>query len=566
MFAPGEVGSRRGRTFGALKGESDYGYGPDVPVVIRPRKEPMQSLAARIILLWGWRRSLVAFLAGALAVLSQAPYDFFPVCFVSFPILVWLLDGASGERGDGAIRRYITIFGIGWWFGLGYFLFGLWWIGKALLVDAEAFAWALPLAVLGLPAGLAVFYGIACVIARSCWPDGLGRIVALACGFGLAEWLRATLLTGFPWNAIGYAAMPIPLLMQSVHVVGLFGINALAVFVFAAPAVLGSGRHRRITLSAAVLLAAVHAGYGAWVLAAPVEYARKLSIRIVQPSVPQGGKWDPAMRDEILARLIDLSGRPTTKGRAPELIVWPETALPFLLTDRPDALAAMGNMLADGQLLVLGAVRSEAGTAEGEPVRYYNATVAIDDNGEIVDAIDKVHLVPFGEYLPFERLFRQVGLRAVAETVGGFSPGAHRRALQVTPAIAAEPMICYEVIFPGEVALPEVDFILNLTNDAWFGNTPGPYQHFRQAQVRAVEAGLPLVRSANNGISGVVDRSGRVVDAYALDVTGALDVELQIPVKKSHISVAPKMIGVLTILLLAIIACGMSVLARLRST
>ncbi|WP_187969531.1 apolipoprotein N-acyltransferase [Aquibium microcysteis] len=526
----------------------------------------MQSLAARIILLWGWRRSLVAFLAGALAVLSQAPYDFFPVCLVSFPVLVWLLDGASGERGDGLLRRYATVFGIGWWFGFGYFLFGLWWVGQALLVDADSFAWALPLAMLGLPAGLAVFYGVACAVARSCWSDGVGRIVALGCGFGLAEWLRATVLTGFPWNAIGYAAMPIPLLMQSAHLVGLFGINALAVFVFAAPAVLGSGRHRRVTLSAAALLAAAHAGYGAWTLATPDENTRGLSIRIVQPSVPQGGKWDPAMRDEILARLIDLSRRPTTKGGTPELIVWPETALPFLLTERPDALAAIGAMLSEGQLLVLGAVRSETGSAEGEPIRYYNATVAIDDRGEIVDAIDKVHLVPFGEYLPFEWLFRRVGLRAVADTVGGFSSGVQRRTLLLTSGIKADPMICYEVIFPGEVALPEADLILNLTNDAWFGNTPGPYQHFRQAQLRAVEAGLPLVRSANNGISGFVDRKGRVIDAFALDAIGALDVELQIPVEKTHISVAPKMIGVLTMLLLAIIACGMTVLARLRSS
>ncbi|RST87560.1 apolipoprotein N-acyltransferase [Aquibium carbonis] len=525
----------------------------------------MQSLAARIILLWGWQRSLVAFLAGALAVLSQAPYDFFPVCFVSFPVLVWLLDGATGERGDGWVRRLSTVFGIGWWFGFGYFVFGLWWIGKALLVDAEAFAWALPLAILGLPAGLAVFYGFACVVARLCWPDGLGRIAALAFGFGLAEWLRATVLTGFPWNAIGYAAMPIPLLMQSVYVVGLFGISALSVFVFAAPAVLASDRQRRITLALATLVATAHVAYGAWSLAVPVDVARKLSIRIVQPSIPQGGKWDPEMRDEILARLLELSARPTTNGRTPELIVWPETALPFLLTDRPDALAAIGGMLVEGQLLVLGAVRSEPGTAAGEPTRYYNATVAIDHRGEIVDAVDKVHLVPFGEYLPLEGLFQRFGLRTVAETVGGFSPGVERRPISVAPSISAEPMICYEVIFPGEVAIAEADFILNLTNDAWFGNTPGPYQHFRQAQVRAVESGRLLVRSANNGISGIVDRSGRVVDAYALDVIGVLDSELLIPVEKSHVSEARKFGGVSTILLLAIIACGMNVLVRLRS-
>jgi apolipoprotein N-acyltransferase len=270
------------------------------------------------------------------------------------------------------------------------------------------------------------------------------------------------------------------------------------------------------------------------------------------------------MRDEILARLLDLTARPTTNGGKPALIVWPETALPFLLTDRPDALAAIGDTLVEGQLLILGAVRSEPGTAAGQTTRYYNATVAINDAGEIVDAVDKVHLVPFGEYLPFEGLFRRFGLRTVAETVGGFSPGAERRSLSVAPSIRADPMICYEVIFPGEVAVPGTDFILNLTNDAWFGNTPGPYQHFRQAQVRAVEAGMPLVRSANNGISGIVDRSGRVVDAYGLDVIGVLDVELPIPARNAQVYEAGKLGGISTILLLAIIACGMNVLARLR--
>jgi apolipoprotein N-acyltransferase len=526
----------------------------------------MENLAARVILLWGWRRALVAFCAGGLAVFAQAPYDFFPVCLVSFPVLVWLLDGATGERGDGFLRRMRVCFGIGWWFGLGYFLLGLWWVGQALLVEAETFAWALPLAVLGLPAGLAVFFGIATAVARSCWPDGLGRIAALAVGFALAEWLRATVLTGFPWNAIGYAAMPVPMLMQSVSVIGLDGMNALAVFVFAMPALIASDRHRRSGLALAALLAAGHAGYGYVAMMRPGEVARELTVRIVQPSVPQGGKWDPQMRDAILARLLELSaGPPTIGGSAPQLIVWPETALPFLLTDRPDALVAMGDMLQEGQLLVLGAVRAEPATAAGGRPRYYNSILAIDDAGRIVDAVDKVHLVPFGEYLPFEDVLRGIGLRAVADTVGGFAAGAERRALAIAPGVTAEPMICYEIIFPSEVAVPDADVILNLTNDAWFGDTPGPYQHFRQAQVRAVETGRPLLRSANNGISAVVDRNGRVVDALALDAVGALDVTVQIPVIKSHDIGRQKLNGVLTILLLAIFACGMNAMVRLRS-
>src|SRR6185312_2591105 len=251
----------------------------------------MERLAGRIILLWGWRRALTAFLAGALAVLSQAPFDFFAVCFVSFPVLVWLLDGATSAPA-GPMRRLMPAFVTGWWFGFGYFLAGLWWIGGAVLVEADSFAWALPLAVVGIPALLALFYGLACAVARLLWSDGIGRIAALAFGFGLAEWLRTFLFTGFPWNAIGYAAMPIPLLMQSVSVVGMIGMNALAVFVFAMPALLAAQRHLRLGMALATLLAAAHVAFGHVRLNAPVETkGENLSVRIVQPSIDLSEKW-----------------------------------------------------------------------------------------------------------------------------------------------------------------------------------------------------------------------------------------------------------------------------------
>lgn len=527
----------------------------------------MEDLAARVILLWGWRRALAAFVAGALAVLTQAPYDFFPAGFVSFTLLVWLLDGATTERGDGALRRARAWFSVGWWFGLGYFLAGLWWVGQALLVDAENFAWALPFAILGLPALLALFYGVATTVARLMWSDGIGRVAAMAFGFGLAEWLRATILTGFPWNAIGYAAMPMPLLMQSVSVVGLFAMNALAVFVFAMPALLASDRHRRAGLALGVVLVAAHVGFGALRIAEarPEDGTRDLRVRVVQPSVPQDGKWEPAYRDSIAAKLLDLSRRAPRDGAVtPELIVWPETALPYLLTDRPDALAAIGEMLQAGQRLLLGAVRSEGGA---EAARYYNSVIAINDAGEIADAVDKVRLVPFGEFLPFQDVAEHLGFRTIAETIGGFSAGAARHALTVSEGIRALPMICYEIIFPGEAERAEggADLIVNVTNDAWFGDTPGPYQHFRQAQVRAVEAGMPLVRAANNGISAVVDEKGRILDAFAIDAVGVIDATVRVGAARPPALGSPPLNSLLILLFFATLACGMKLLQRIRS-
>jgi apolipoprotein N-acyltransferase len=526
----------------------------------------MERLAGKIILLGGWRRSAAAFLAGAFAVLALAPFDFFATCLVSFPVLVWLLDGAAGEPGAGLLRRFAPAFGVGWWFGFGYFIAGLWWVGNAVLVDGEGFEWALPFAVVALPAVLALFYGLAAVLARLLWTDDIGRIAAMAFAFGVAEWLRATLFTGFPWNAIGYAAMPVPLLMQPVSMAGLFGMNALAVFVFSMPALFAGRRHRALGLGLALVLVAADLGYGYFCLSMPASgSAKSLEVRIVQPVIDQSEKWDKAVRDRIFNHLIELTRSPVAKGATkPELIVWPETAVPFLFTERPDALAKLGEALDKGQLLLTGAVRAEGGTGAG--ARFYNSVLAINDAGEIADAVDKLHLVPFGEYVPFQRLLGRLGVDKLVELPGQFSAGTDRHTIKLPNGAAALPFICYEIIFPGEGdrEARSADLIVNVTNDAWFGNTPGPYQHFRQAEVRAVELGLPLVRAANNGISAVVDAHGRVLDALAINAVGVIDASLKLERGHNPHVGTPATNGFLTIIVFGLAAAAMKLTGRRR--
>lgn len=486
----------------------------------------MVNLAGRIMLLSGWRRSLLAFVAGALATLSQPPFDFFAICFVSFPVLVWLLDGAVGKGEAGPFGKLLPAAAIGWWFGFGYFVAGLWWIGNALLVNSADFAWALPFAVLGLPAVLAVFYALAAVLARLVWSDGLGRLFALAFGFGVAEWLRSFVLTGFPWNAIGYAAMPVPVLMQSDAVVGLYAMNALAVFVFAAPALIADRRYRRTGLALALVLVVLDVGFGVWRLDTAPPLKSGPEIRIVQPSIAQDVKWDPAVRARIFDKLLALSAGPPAAGKPrPSIIVWPETAVPYVLSDTPGALARIGDMLQPGQVLVTGAVREEPAAGDGG-ARYYNSIYSIGDDGRVIDAADKVHLVPFGEYLPLDGLLKLFGMQEVVETPGGFTAGTSRHSLKISDTLSVLPLVCYEAIFPDELGFTGKSpfAIVNVTNDAWFGRTPGPYQHLRQAQLRAVEEGLPLIRAANNGLSAVVDPYGRIVDGLALDAVGTVDV------------------------------------------
>jgi apolipoprotein N-acyltransferase len=487
----------------------------------------MERLAGTVMLLSGTRRALVAFLAGLIGVLALPPFGFFAALFVSFTLLVWLIDGATAVPEAGLLRRLMPAFRVGWFFGFGYFVGGLWWLGNALLVEADSFAWALPFAVLGLPAVLALYYGLATALARLFWSDGMGRIAALAFAFGIGEWLRGTLLTGFPWNAIGYGAMPVPLLMQSAGILGIAGVNALAVFVFAAPALIATRRGRGFGLTLAALLFAGHVGYGCYALyVVPMPEAEKTVIRLVQPVIDQAMKLDDSARAEIFERHLSLSAEaPEEGGERPDIVIWPETSIPFILTDNPDALVRIADVLEDDQVLIAGAVRTES-AGSGKAPRYYNSIYAIDGKGQIIAAADKVHLVPFGEYMPFADVFESLGVSAVAMP-GGFSAAREHQLLNALGK-GFYPLICYEAIFPSEIngSADEAAALLNVTNDAWFGTTPGPYQHFQQARLRAVERGLPLIRAANNGISAIVDAKGQVVSGLAHDVSGIVDATL----------------------------------------
>jgi apolipoprotein N-acyltransferase len=526
----------------------------------------LRRLIDRISLLSGWRRYGLAFLMGALASFALPPYDFPAVAFAAFPILVWLLDGAAGNAGQGLVRRLLPAAFIGWWFGFGYFVFGLWWIGNALLVDAANFAWAIPFAIFGLPAFLAVFYALAAVLARLIWSDGLGRIFALAFGFGAAEWLRSFILTGFPWNAIGYAAMPVPVLMQSSAVVGLLAMNALAVIIFAMPALFHERKSRFAGIAIMLILISAHAGYGVFRLSSAQIKPEGPLVRIVQPSISQDLKWDAEARRGIFDKYLAMTaGKPEAGKAKPQIIVWPETAVPYILTKTPQALKAIADTLAEGQVLLAGAIRVDESAQNMAPL-YYNTIYAINSAGEITGAADKVHLVPFGEYVPLESVLRRIGVSEVVELPGGFSAASARRSLEVVSGFTILPLICYEAIFPDEMSYQgaAADAIVNVTNDAWYGDTPGPYQHFRQAQLRAVEQGLPMIRAANNGLSGVVDPYGRIIDALALDAVGVIDVQLPRRVELPWGDRARKVQFIVVLLAALIVALRYFLLGRRR--
>ncbi len=501
------------------------------------------SLANAVILARGRRRVLMAFLAGAASALALAPINFWPVLFLTFPPLVWLLDGVASAQWDG-IR---AAFGIGWWFGFGYFLSGLYWIGSAFLVDAETFGWMLPFAVTLLPAGLAVFTGVGFVAARLLWTPGRLRLLTLAAALSSAEWLRGHMFTGFPWNAFGYALTTLLPLAESVAIFGIWGLTFVAVAVFATPAVLADGERRSLTpvVLAGCALATL-AAYGGLRLAGnPTETVDGVHLRIMQPNIPQGERFSYAAKTQIMNRYVLMSQRAgeaepptyppllagqggvgTSSGlRGVTHLIWPESAFPFFLTREPDALSAIADMLGPNTTLITGAARPAEPVPGRSEKRAYNSVYVIDHSGSILATYDKLHLVPFGEYLPFQDLLERAGLMQLTNVPGGFLPGEQRRKIAVPGAPDMLPLICYEAIFPGE-AVPDgqrPSWLLNLTNDAWFGISSGPYQHLQQARVRAIEEGLPLIRAANSGISAVIDPLGRVIAALPLGHDGLLD-------------------------------------------
>jgi apolipoprotein N-acyltransferase len=518
----------------------------------------MFALATMIVNATGWRRGLIALAAGAIGALTQAPFDFIPAFVIPMIVAVWLIDGSAALNQKAAgprpawrpWRPWLGLplaarraFSVGWLWGFGYFVAGLWWLGEAFLVDTDPFAWALPLGVFGLPAALALCQGLGFMLARLLWRPGPSRIFVLAGALGFTEWVRGHILTGFPINTLGMALGGNLVTAQLASLIGLYGLTIVAILIFSSPATLTdkplSGLAWRPTIAALVALGAIY-GFGFLRLRqAKTEVVPGIALRIMQPNLALDDKFRPENRDAILDHYLSLSALDRDSDSLDEtVLIWPESAFPFILSRDAEALAKIGDALPLGSVLVTGAARAEEtpatlfksfGLPSSKLVRpkYFNAVQVIGSGGIILDSYDKVHLVPFGEYLPLQSILERLGLHHFVHIPGGFQAGLKRKALKVPGLPPVAPLICYEAIFPGEVLSEEPGaarpgFLLNVTNDGWFGLTPGPYQHFAQSRLRAIEEGLPLIRAANTGISAIVDPYGRIVAQLPLGVEGLL--------------------------------------------
>ena len=490
----------------------------------RPAAARLAALAGMLDGAGGWRRSAIAAGLGALAATALPPGHALPVLVVSFTGLVWLIH-ASRTPWRAALA--------GWWFGFAHFIACIYWIGAALLTDPSRFGWLVVPAVVGLSAGFALFPALAAFAARLPALPLPARVVALAVAWTAAEWLRGTVLGGFPMNLMGTVWAPSVGMIQGAALAGVYGLSFVTVLAAAAPAALAMPRTderlgRRPWLLPAVafaLLAAVWVGGQARLALAPGQVPTDVDLRLVQANIKQSLKWKEGERAAALALHVRLSHQP---GReAADVVIWPEAAATFYVDESRPVRAFVSQAAPPGGHLITGAPRRTR--SAGRTIAYWNSLHVLDPQGEFGASYDKHHLVPFGEYVPLRSL---IPLPLLSYGARGHSPGPGPRTLEVPGLPPFSPLICYEAIFPGAVVADEgapgerPAWLINVTNDAWFGHTAGPYQHFQAARLRAVEEGMPLVRAANTGISAVVDSYGRVVGRLGLGEAGVLDAPL----------------------------------------
>ncbi|MGR3698885.1 MAG: apolipoprotein N-acyltransferase [Roseovarius sp.] len=448
-------------------------------------------------------RLLVLGALGAMAALGQAPVGAWPLSVLGFALAYGLFRRAAGGR---------QAAGIGWAFGTGYFLVSLNWIIEPFLVDVARHGWMAPFALLGLSGGLALFWAVALGLGRAMGGGALGFVG----GLGLIELARGYVLTGFPWAQPGHVLIDTPLLHWASYL-GSLGLTALVLLAAVALwAAMTGARRALLALGAMAILWPVGALLTPEAGAAP----EAATVRLIQPNAPQHEKWDPDKIQGFFDRQLAFSAA----GERPDLIVWPETAVPVMLERAASTLEVISEA-AGGVPVVVGLQRRDE-------MRLYNTLALVEAGGSVAAVYDKHHLVPFGEYMPYGDHLAQFGIHGMAAKNGqGFSSGPGAQVIEMGALGRALPLICYEGVFAQDLrAAPgRADFILLITNDAWFGKFSGPYQHLAQARLRSAEFGLPMVRVANTGVSAMIDATGRITAALPLGEAGWRDAALPPP-------------------------------------
>ncbi len=462
----------------------------------------------------GWRHALLMFVCGGFSALAFAPFHAWPLLVIGLSTLFLSLYVCQNKWQ--ALRR-------GWSWGFGFFIVGMYWICVSMLTDVERFAWMIPFCLLGLNGGLALFFGLAAMIFSALKrPHSLhyNLLIFTLCIFA-AEMARSLVFTGLPWNLMGYSWGAHDVSVQIVSVTGIYILTLFTIFMASAPALLLSHVPMRVlpSIVAALLLAGALI-FGVQRLETAEHSESDVRLRLVQASIPQHLKWNQSFRPQELQVHKALS---LAEGYEDiDVFIWPETAYPYSISKAEQSIAGVDGLLNDSQMLITGAVTVEQGY---QPPKLYNSlVVAKGADAAIREIYDKQHLVPFGEFVPLRNV---LPVTKITSGSVDFSSGNEQSLVDSAGLPAFVPLICYEAIFPAySNTQNQAKWLLNISNDGWFGLTSGPYQHLQAARFRAIEQGAPMIRSANNGISAVFDGYGRMIASLGLNEEAILDVNL----------------------------------------
>ncbi|MGZ5986215.1 MAG: apolipoprotein N-acyltransferase [Caulobacteraceae bacterium] len=479
-------------------------------------------------------RSLLAGIATAFA---HPPFGLLPG-ILGYGLLFAAVDRTEGDHPlrSAFWRAFLA--------GVAYFAVGCWWVAEAFLVDAAEQGWMAPFAVVLLAAGLGLFWGAGGLLYRALRPrDTILKVLVFAGALSLLEWTRGHVLTGFPWNLPGETWRAGSPPSQAAALVGAYGltwITLAAMSALAAPFAFGFRRSTWSLLAGGIAAVIGLYGYGFWHLAHGETPAAGPVVRVVQADVRQEAKYAPEKFRDIVYRYLRLTAQPSASGRAPDVVIWPEGAIPASVADvmSPSLgiYPAIVSALKPGQTLLMGTYRSDERAVKPT---YYNSLYALRREGDdlkVLGIYDKYRLVPFGEYLPADKLLSAIGFKKMVHVAeDGFTPGPRPRPMLVAGLGLIQPLICYESLFPGfvreggQLVGGRAAWIVNVSNDAWFGQTSGPWQHLNLASYRAIEEGMPIVRATPTGVSAVIDADGRPLQTLGLGKYGVIDMPLPGP-------------------------------------
>lgn len=473
-----------------------------------------------------------SFIFGSISALAFAPTNLIFLAVIGFSALFLLIDRETNPK---------KCFWLGWNFGFGHFLVGLYWISISLLVDIVKFGWLIPFAISLIPAACAVYIALTTFLTKKISSflqlNKLERIFVFILFWLFFEYLRSILFSGFPWNLIGYSLVSVNSLSQIAAIFGIYGLSFLALLIFTLPALLFEITHYNVRLNensknnfyiilALIIIILIISAYGKYrIKSNNLDEVKNGNIRIVQPNIKQKYKWDPEHKYQSFFKNITLAN--STNNEDINYVIWSESAIPYAISEESqELLNLIKQAIPQNAFLISGAIRIKYDQKTNIP-NIFNSIITINDQGKIIDYYNKRHLVPFGEYIPFQKYLPFIS--KITNGAQGFASGQDAKTVFLPNNFANfSPLICYEVIFSKLTINKDnpPDFILNLTNDAWFGRSSGPYQHLAMSQIRAIEYGMPLIRAANSGISAYIDPYGRIVDKIDLNETGILDIKL----------------------------------------